>query len=76
MKVYIDGKEILCLNDVVVVHENQIVAYKGIKDEEIMGQLHVKCTHEGMILDMIEDGADDIDRTAALDFDDLKNLCY
>lgn len=41
MKVFVDGKEIKCKNDVKIIHE--------VENDE----LHITCTHEGVITDIV-----------------------
>lgn len=44
MKVLIDGKEVKCQNDVKIIHD--------IEGDE----LHVTCTHEGVVTDVVSGG--------------------
>jgi hypothetical protein len=56
MKVLIDGKEVECQECVTIIHEDQIIdtVNKVAEYKEIMGQVHIKCTHEGVIVDAVD----------------------
>jgi hypothetical protein len=64
MKVLIDGVEIEVLNDVKVIYEEQLIdvdpAEGGL---DTYGQVHVTMNSEGMVIDVIEDGSNDIAST-------------
>lgn len=47
MKILIDGEEVKCLNDVKIIVDI---------DEDRKSEMHVTCTHEGIIQDLVEDG--------------------
>ncbi len=51
MKVLIDGKEVECLNDVKIIHENQLIDVKP-SGKEVYGNLEITLTSEGMIADV------------------------
>ena len=71
MKVLIDGKEIEC-DDVCVIHEDQIIDVSDL-DEEVTGQVHIKCTSEGIIVDVIEEG--EVTQSMWQTVDDLVEMC-
>jgi len=50
MKLLVDGKEVEC-DDVRVIHEDQLLDENGNE-----GEVHIQCTHEGIIVDVVEDG--------------------
>ena len=64
MKVIIDGEEVECNESVTIIHEDQIIgkawagdatAYDTLEEiEEMAGQVHIKCTSEGIIVDVVD----------------------
>jgi len=48
MKVFIDGEQVECNNDVKIIYENRII------DDPNIGELHITLNHEGMIADSFE----------------------
>jgi len=72
VKVLIDGKEVKCLNDVKVIYDG------GYYDEDVNGkdvqvEPHLTVTHEGVILDNINEG--EVFSTMAFDLDCMIELC-
>jgi hypothetical protein len=50
MKVFIDGKQVKCLNDVKVVHEDELLDVLP-SGENVYGSLEITLNSEGMIAD-------------------------
>lgn len=71
MIVIIDGKEIQVQNDVKIIHEDHLVE---VDDQEEDAQVHITCTHEGLILDVII-GDGFVLKTNSLDLECLDGLC-
>jgi hypothetical protein len=68
--VIIDGKEIEVLNDVKVIHEDQMTEWEG---NPVNGQLHLTMTHEGMIADFYEE-KDECYLTQAFDLETITEM--
>lgn len=75
MKVYIDGKEILVQNDVMVVYDDVCIDMDADTGEEEYGELHAKLTHEGLILDLIPDDYD-TSYTCAYEYGEMATWCH
>ena len=63
MKVIIDGKEVECNDSVTIIHEDQIIGVswdeeleetKEVECEDMIGEVHIKCNHEGIIVDVVD----------------------
>ena len=51
MKVFIDGKQVECNNDVKIIYEGKDIGH----DEMVSGELHLTITNEALIADTFKD---------------------
>ena len=75
MKVIVDGNEVECLNDVTIIFDEHPIMLDGPNHPEETGQVHVKATHEGIILDVFDE-AGDPHRTSWREPQDLLDLTH
>jgi hypothetical protein len=73
MEINLDAVPFQVANDVLYVHPGIVVDYDMDTEKETHGELHVKLTHEGLILDLVKDG--EVIGTYAQEYSDLANLC-
>lgn len=70
MKVLIDGKQVECLNDVKIIHENQLLGVE--KWKAITGDLIITHNSAGMWADTIRDGTtSEVYKTTWKDVEDI-----
>ena len=74
MKVFIDGKEVECQESVKVIHTDEIVNTDGTC-EEMLGEVHIQCTNEGIIVDCVNEEGEVI-KSAWQDIDDLIEMTH
>lgn len=70
MKVLIDGKEVKCLNDVKIIHKNQLVDVDR-NGNDVMGDLHITLTHEGMVADTFNKRQNFVSKSTWKTLDDI-----
>jgi len=83
MKVLIDGKEVECNESVEVIHEDHLLGERAVegdpsekaKFEDWNGQVHIKCTSEGIIVDVVDDHGE-VDKSAWQTVDDLVEMTH
>ena len=75
MRVLIDGQEVPVQNDVKIIHEEICLGASESGDgEEIVGDLHLTLTHEGLITETFVNG--EVYKTASTDVEDLTEMCF
>jgi hypothetical protein len=75
MKVYIDGKEVEIKNDIRIVEEKTIIDISD-KNEDVYGDITLIANHEGVIIDITEDGEEEPDKSTYLFYEDFIKFCH
>jgi hypothetical protein len=68
MKVLINGEEIET--------DRVDIIYKEEISEDVYGEVQLKCSTEGLIIDVVKDGEDDVARSCYYFVDDLNDLAH
>ena len=76
MKVLIDGKEVVCHNDVKVIYDHQEYYDEDREGNGVQVEPHLIITHEGIILDNIAQNEEgQVFSTMSQEINDLIELC-
>ena len=76
MRVLIDGVEVDCDESVTIIHEDQVIDTDEKEwDGELDGEVHIKCTHEGIIIDFV-DKEGEVAKSAWQDLCDLTEMTH